>query len=135
MYKRQLLTCSFASYVSLIRRTSEVNQLKEVLKRVAAKAEEAIVAAVEHNATTSIVIRLPIRIGENDYWIRFSNDSSKAWVEGAFGETPRDEVQEYRVYLPKKVYASGTFVGKYELAVLDCSLNGSTPQLTLSQWG
>jgi len=128
-----ILTASFASYVNLLRGTSEVNQLREVLAKVASKAEEALASVVEHDATVSMVIHLPPKIGNRDYWIRFANDSSKAWIEAAFGRTPRSGDQEYRVYLPRGVSASGTFEGRYSRALLTCSLNSSVPQLTISR--
>jgi hypothetical protein len=130
-----ILTFSFASYAGLLREASEVNQLKETLKIVAAKAAEALSTVTEDNASVSIVIQLPLTIGNNYYWIRFANDSSTVWLEGAFGNTPISGEQEYRVYLPKKMMASGSFEGAYEFAQLNCSLNGSTPQIVLSRAG
>ena len=94
-----ILTFSFSSYVSSLRQVSEVNQLKEVLNQVAAKATEALSIVTENNTTLSIVVRLPLTIGNNDFWIRLTNDSSKAWLEGAFGSIPRSGEQEHRVYL------------------------------------
>jgi len=130
-----ILTFTFASYVNPLREISEVNKLKEVLNQVAAEAEEALTTITECNTTLSIVIRLPSTIGDRDYWIRFSNDSSKAWLEGAFGRADGTEGQKYRVYLPREATASGTFEGRYVLALLNCSLNRSIPQLTLSRQG
>jgi len=127
-----ILTCSFGLYVDLLKQVSEVNQLKEILRQVAATAAESIDMVAENGAALSVVIRLPLRVGSRDYWLRFSNDSSSAWLEGAFGVSPRSEEQEYRVYLPQKVKASGTFEGRYGLAQLSCSLSGSVPQITLS---
>ena len=130
-----ILTASFAAYVNLLRGASEVNQLREVLAKVATRAEEVLATVIEHNATVSAVIQLPPKIGDRDYWIRFVNDSSKAWVEAAFGRTPRSGDQEDRVYLPRGISASGTFEGRYSRALISCSLNGSVPQLTLSRMG
>lgn len=127
------LTFSFTSYVDLLMQVSEVNRLRAILNQVAAEATESLAALTEDNVTLIVVVRLPLKIGDRDYWIRFDNDSNKAWVEGAFGRESRTGEQEYRVYLPKKVYASGTFEGGYELAQLNCSLNGSVPQLILSR--
>ena len=127
------LTFSFTSYVDLLMQVSEVNRLRAILNQVAAEATESLAALTEDNVTLIVVVRLPLKIGDRDYWIRFDNDSNKAWVEGSFGRESRTGEQEYRVYLPKKVYASGTFEGGYELAQLNCSLNGSVPQLILSR--
>jgi len=133
MIVSMLLTCSFASYVNLLRGTSEINSLREVVDRVAAKAEGALATIIAHNATMSILIQLPTRIGYRDYWIRLANDSSKAWLEGGFGKAPISGEKTYRVYFPRKAYASGTFEGGYNLALLSCFLNGSVPQLVLSR--
>jgi len=128
-----ILTFSFSSYVNPLREIPEVNKLKEVVNQVAAEAEEVLSAITECNATLRIVIRLPLRIGDRDYWIRLTNDTSRAWVEGAFGRAGKIEGGRYRVYLPREATASGIFEGRYRLALLDCYLNGSTPQLTLSR--
>ena len=128
-----ILTASFASHANLVRETSEINELNEILVKVASKAEEALSSAVEHGGTVSVVIQLPPKIGNRDYWIRLANDSSRAWVEAGFGRTPRSEDQSYRVYLPGGISASGTFEGRYSRALLICSLNGSVPQITISR--
>jgi hypothetical protein len=128
-----ILTSSFAIYVNSLVQGSEVNHLKEVLNQVAAEAMGALVVLTEDNATVSAVFSLPLKIGNQDYWIRLGNDSSASWVEGAFGSVSTSREQECRVYLPKKVYASGTFEGGYQLAQLVCVMNGSTPQITLSR--
>ena len=128
-----ILTSAFSLYANSLVQVPEVNQLNEVLNQVAAKAADALVVLTEDNAALSVVFSLPLKIGNRDYWIRFGNDSSAAWVEGAFGSVSIAGEQEYRVYLPKKVYVSGTFEGGYQLAQLVCAMNGSTPQITLSR--
>jgi hypothetical protein len=127
-----ILTFSFASYVNPLREISEVNKLKEVINHVAARAEEALATINECNATLSIVIPLPSTIGDRDYWVRFANDSSSAWVEGAFGKAGEVEGQKYRVYLPREAIVSGIFEGRYVLALLNCSLEGTLPKLNLT---
>jgi len=128
-----LLTCSFASYVNLLRGASEINRLGETVDKVAAEAEDALTTVTSHNATIGIVIQLPAKIGYREYWIRLANDSSRAWLEGGFGRTPTSEERVYRVYLPRNAYVSGIFEGRYGIALLNCFLNGSVPQLVLSQ--
>ena len=128
-----ILTATFSMYVNSLTQGSEANQLKEILNRVAAKVADALAMLTEDNATLSVVFSLPLKIGNQDYWIRIGNDSSDAWVEGAFGSVSRDGEQECRVYLPKKVYASGTFEGGYQLVLLNCTMNGLTPQITLGR--
>jgi len=128
-----VLTFSFTSYVNPLKEISEVNKLKEILNQVTAKAEEALAIVTECNTASHFVIPLPLTIGDRDYWIRFANDSSGTWLEAAFGRLDGIEGQKYRVYLPRAVYASGIFEGKNGLALLNCSLNGSTPRLILSR--
>jgi len=128
-----ILTATFSMYVNSLGQGSEGNKLKEILNQVASKAADALAVLTEDNATLSLVFSLPLKIGNQDYWIRIGNDSSAAWVEGAFGSVSMDGEQEYRVYLPKKVYASGTFEGGYQLAQLNCTMDDSTPQITLSR--
>ncbi len=128
-----ILTCCCASYAGILRQISEANRLKEVLKEVAARAAEALSIVTENNASVSIVVQLPPTIGNVYYWIGFANDSSSVWLEGGFGTTPTSGEQEYRVYLPRKVYATGTFEGVYEFAQLNCSLSGSTVRIVLSR--
>jgi hypothetical protein len=128
-----ILASAFALYVNSLVQGPEVNQLKEVLNQVAAKATDALVVLTENNATLSVVFSLPLKIGNRDYWIRFGNDSSSAWVEGAFGSISSAGKQEYCVYLPRRIIATGTFEGGYQLAQLDCAMNGSIPQITLTR--
>jgi len=127
-----ILTFSLASYVNPLRGISEINKLKEVLNQVAAKAEEATAVITECDATLRVVVQLPLTIGDRDYWIQFTNDSSRTWLEGAFGRPREIQGQEYRIYLPGVAMASGIFEGRYGLAILSCSLAGSIPKLTLS---
>jgi hypothetical protein len=128
-----ILTSAFALYVNSLVQGSDVIQLKEVLNQVAGKAVDALDALTENNASVSTVFNLPLRIGNSDYWIRLGNDSSAAWVEGAFGSFSETSEWGFRIYLPKKVYASGTFSGEYQLAQLSCVINGSIPQITLGR--
>jgi len=128
-----ILTFSFVSYVNPLRGISEINKLKEVLNQVAAKAEEATSVITECDSTLRVVIQLPLTIGDRNYWIQFTNDSSRIWLEGAFGEPGEIGVQKYRIYLPGVAMVSGIFEGRYGLAILSCSFTGSIPKLTLNR--
>ena len=130
-----ILTFSMIQYVNPLREMSEVNSLKDILNNIAGKAEECLVTVTEYNATSSIVVKLPLAVGNRDYWIRFSNDSSKAWLECGFGRPGEIVGQTYRVYLSRAVSASGIFEGRYEFALLNCSLSGYMPELILGDRG
>jgi len=128
-----ILTATFSAYANSLTQSSEAIKLRDVLHQVAAKATAALDALTEDNATVKVVLSLPLKIGNKDYWIRISNDSSSAWVEGGFGSIFAESEQEFRVYLPKKVFASGKFEGGYQLAQISCVMNGSIPQLKLGR--
>jgi len=130
-----ILTLSLASYINPLKERAEVNRLRDVLNQVANEAEEALGIISEHNATSHIFIQLPSMIGDRDYWIGFANDSSRVWVEGAFGRIGGSGGQKYCVYLAREAFASGVFEGRYVLALLNCSLSGTVPQLVLGHQG
>ncbi|MBS7615272.1 hypothetical protein KEJ18_06050 [Candidatus Bathyarchaeota archaeon] len=128
-----ILTAAFSAYTNSLTQSSEAIKLRDILHQVAAKATAALETLTEDNATVNVVLSLPLKIGNKDYWIRISNDSSYAWVEGGFGSPFTESEQDFRVYLPKNALASGTFEGEYQLAQISCVMNGSTPQLTLGR--
>ena len=128
-----ILTAALSSYGGLLKQSSDNKQLEEVLRKVGSKAAYALMLLTENNATLSLDFKLPTKIGDRYYWIRIANDSSSSWVEGGFGIVSRTEEQECRIYLPRKVYASGTFESRYEIAHLNCSLLNSTPKITLGR--
>jgi len=130
-----ILTAALSSYSGLLKQSSENKQLGDVLKKVGSKVTYALMLLTENNATLSLTFQLPSKIGDRYYWIRIANDSSSSWIEGGFGIEPRIGEQEYRIYLPRKIYASGTFESRYEIAQLNCSLVGSTPKILLGREG
>jgi len=128
-----ILTAALSSYGELLKQSSEKKQLEDVLKKAGSKVIYALMLLTENNATLSLTFQLPSKIGDRYYWIRIANDSSSSWIEGGFGIESRTEEQEYRIYLPRKIYASGAFESRYEIARLNCSLIGSTPQIILGR--
>jgi len=129
-----LLVATLNSYTTTLKTTSEIEQLKNILSHVAAKGNELLTVAKVTNSTTRAFLQLPTAIGYQQYWIRASNDSSSAWIEGSLGQI-RENSASYRIFLPLGTSASGDFVGGYGAAVLDSYLNGSTPQLRLGSFG
>jgi len=130
-----ILTAALASYCGLLKQSSESKQLEDILKKAGAKAAYALMMLTENNATLILNFQMPSKIGDRYYWIRIANDSSSSWIEGGFGLEARTGEQDYRIYLPRKVYASGTFESRYEIARLNCSLVGSTPKIILERGG
>ncbi|RLI04662.1 hypothetical protein DRO22_03715 [Candidatus Bathyarchaeota archaeon] len=128
-----ILTAALNSYGGTLKQTSESKQLEVLLERVESKATYALLLLTENNATLVLSFQMPPKIGDRYYWIRIANDSSSSWVEGGFGIESRTGEQEYRVYLPRKIYASGTFESRYMIAQLNCSLAGSTPKIVLGR--
>jgi len=128
-----ILTASLDSYCGLLKQSSESKQLEDLLERVESKVTYALMLLTENNATLILSFQMPSKIGDRYYWIRIANDSSSSWVEGGFGIESRTGEQEYRVYLPRKIYASGTFESRYTIAQLNCSLVGSTPKIILGR--
>jgi len=128
-----ILTAALSSYGGLLKQSSEEKQLEDALKKVGSKVTYALMLLTENDATLSLTFQLPSKIGDRYYWIRIANDSSSSWIEGGFGIESRMGEQEYRIYLPRKIYASGTFESRYEIARLNCSLISSTPQVILGR--
>jgi len=128
-----ILTAALASYGGLLKQSSEERQLEDVLKKVGSKAAYALMLLTENNATLSLIFEMPHKIGDRYYWIRIANDSSSSWIEGGFGIESRTGEQEYRIYLPRKIYASGTFESRYGIAQLNCSLINSTLTIALGR--
>ena len=126
-----LLIFSFMAYANTLRTVSEANKLKDLMDYVAAEGTELLTLTLKTNATSEDYLQMPATIGDKQYWIRFRNDSSRAWLEGGLGNTPVEE-SELRVYLPSEVSATGYYIGGYGAAHLECSLNGSVPQITIS---
>jgi len=129
-----LLVATINSYTATLRATSEIEQLKNILNHVAAKANELITIAAATNSSTRLFLQLPATIGYQQYWLRVRNDSSSAWIEGSLGQMV-EKTAPNRLFLPKGTSASGYFVGGYGSAILESYMNGSTFQLNLASHG
>ncbi|MEM3788912.1 MAG: hypothetical protein QXN95_03490 [Candidatus Bathyarchaeia archaeon] len=128
-----ILLVSFMGYVGAIRLSSEMGKLKDLVDLVAAKATELISLAKAANTTAEAFIQAPATIGDRLYWLMLSNDSSRVWVEGGLGNTPKEEAG-LRVYLPSTALAYGYYVSGYGAIFLKCSLNQNAgiPEVQLS---
>ena len=129
-----LLVSSYSSYANTLQTIPEIEQLKNILDHVAAKGNELLTLVTTTNSTAHTTIQLPPTIGHRQYWIRIRNDTSNVWIEGALGQIDDGE-RKYRVFLPGKASTSGYYIGGYGPAMLECSMNGSIPQLNLSPAG
>jgi len=128
-----LLFFSFMSYVDALREASEFKQLKNLMQHVAAKGIQLLTLTLRTNATLESFLHMPVTIGNKQYWIQLNNDSNQAWLTGGFGNTPLREF-DLRIYLPKEASARGYYVGGYGVACLKCYMNGSVPQILLTNY-
>jgi hypothetical protein len=129
-----ILVSSFSLYLSTVRSLPEIEQLQNILDYVAAKGNELLTLVTATNSTAHTIIQLPSTIGNQEYWIKFRNDTSNAWVEGALGQI-RENRTAYQVFLPRKASTSGHYIGGYGSAMLECYMNGSILQLSLNSAG
>jgi len=129
-----LLLYSLNSYTLTLRNTSEVDQLRNILNGVAAKANEILTLVTDTNSSLTVYLNLPATIGDQQYWMRMRNDSSSAWVEGSLGQIFEGNV-ELRVFISPKASTSGYFISTEGQALLQGYVNGSTPQLKLTSLG
>jgi len=126
-----LLLLSFMAYASALRFSSEIGQLKNLIDRVASKSTELLTLAMTTNATAEAFIQMPPSIGDKQYWLQLRNDTSKAWLEGGFGNIPV-EGTELRVYLPTEAPATGHYIAGYGAAHLSCYVSAGVPQIQLT---
>jgi len=129
-----LLVFSFMAYADALRVSSEVKQLKNLMNYVATKGTELLTLTLTTNATAEAFLQMPASVGNKQYWLQLRNDSSRAWLEGGFGNLPMEET-ELRVYLPKEASATGCYIGGYGAASLKCFLDAGVPQILLASSG
>jgi len=129
-----LLVFSFMAYADALRASSEVKQLKNLMNYVATKGTELLTLTLTTNATAEAFLQMPASVGNKQYWLQLRNDSSRAWLEGGFGNLPMEET-ELRVYLPKEVSATGCYISGYGAASLKCFLDAGVPQILLASSG
>ena len=120
-----ILLVSFMGYANAIRFSSEMNKLRDLMDSIAAKATELINLMKATNATAETYIQAPAVLGDKQYWLMLGNDSSRVWLEGGLGNTPKEEAG-IRVYLPGMVLAYGYYVSGYGAVCLKCSANHET---------
>jgi len=128
-----MVTNSFEQQAAGLKLIGERRELEELLETVASECTELVSLTEATGASAEICLHAPQMIGERRYWIKLASDSTGAWIEGAFGE-PWTGNPDYRVYLPWNVSASGTYKGGYGTLSINCSDQGSGPELTLGRY-
>jgi hypothetical protein len=128
-----MVTNAFKIQVGGLKAVSERHELREILEAVASEATELIAFTEPTNASAKISLHTPTLIGDKEYWIRLYSDASEAWVEGAFGD-PWVGSPDHRVELPRDIVASGTYRGGFGTLMMNCTIQGGEPALTLGRW-
>ena len=77
---------------------AEKQQLSNIAEYVATESLELISHATAENLTSTLHLNVPPLIGNQRYWIKITNDSTKTWVEAGFGTTAISS--EQRAYIP-----------------------------------
>jgi len=125
-----LLVFSFIVYGDILRVSSEVKQLKNLMECIAVKSTELVTLTLATNATAEAYLQMPTTIGNKQYWLQLRNNSANAWVEGGFGNIPIKGT-ELRVYIPKEAVATGYYIGGHGAACLICDTNMGVPRVQL----
>ena len=113
-----------------VKHEAEKQQLSNIAEYVATESLELVSRAAAENLTSTIHLNVPQLIGNQRYWIKVANDSSKTWVEVGFGTTAISS--EQLAYIPSEIVASGNYTSGSGAAVLECVSDSSGVHLTLS---
>ena len=122
----------YASNVSTINieNNAAQQQLKNLAENIAAQSCELVSAATVNNLTIKSTLSIPPTIGNKQYWIQLTNDTSEAWVEVGFGTSPHPT--ETQTPIPMKASALGDCVSGPGKAFLECYTNDTGTYLELS---
>jgi hypothetical protein len=102
--------------VANVKREAEEQQLLSITGYVVVKSMKLASYAPSENVTSTVRLNVPALIGNQRYWIRFQNDSSKAWVEAGFSTASSSGK---RVLIPLEVAASGTCISDSNAAFIE----------------
>jgi hypothetical protein len=105
-------------------------QLTNISDYVATQSLTLLSQSNENTYTTTQYIEIPSQIGNQIFWIKIANDSSRAWVESGFGTNAT--TSQLRVYIPANVVASGTFISGSGRALLGYHFENQIATLTLN---
>jgi hypothetical protein len=126
-----MLICTFTAFSVSVKQDIEIEQFKNLLEHVAAESCELISTTTTNNSTVTVRVPMPCRLGEKRYWIQFRNDSSRAWIEGGWGNTPVQA--SLTIFLPGTVAASGLYNSGYGFVEIECQIQGTAVCLNLSE--
>ncbi|MCW4003119.1 MAG: hypothetical protein NWE95_04310 [Candidatus Bathyarchaeota archaeon] len=105
-------------------------QLTNIDEYVAVQSLTLLSQTSGNNYSAKQYLEIPSHIGNQIFWIRIANDSSRAWVESGFGTNAT--TSQLCVYIPASVVASGTFISNSGRALLSCHFENQIAILTLS---
>jgi hypothetical protein len=124
-----LIYASNISTVS-IENNADQQQLKNLAQYIAAESCELVSAATVNNLTIKSTLSVPPSIGNKEYWIQLTNDTSEAWVRVGFGTNPVPT--ETQTSIPINASASGNYTSGSGRAFLECYANDTGTFLELS---
>ena len=112
-----------------VKNEAENQQLANIDEYVAAQSLNLATHVAEDGQNATQFLDLPSQIGNQEYSISITNDSSSAWVESGFGATVQNQPQ---IYIPAEINASGNFVSGWGRAFLQCYYQNQIVTLTLT---
>jgi hypothetical protein len=124
-----LIISSCALATINVKAEAEKQQLSNISDYVATKGMELVASAPSNNCTLKATLDVPPLIGNQRYWIRILNDSSRAMVEVGFGTIAVSS--EQRAYIPSDADASGIYISGSGAAFLQYHSNNTGSYLTL----
>ena len=123
---------SFCAVAMTNIRNDAINQqLTNVDQYVAIQSLILINHVTQSEENASQILDLPASIGNQEYWIALTNDSSLAFVESGFGSVAIQN--QPQIYIPANVAASGVYISGWGTPVLQCGYKNQTVTLTLTR--
>ena len=123
---------SFCAVAMTNIRNDAINQqLTNVNQYVATQSLILINHVTQNGQNESQVLDLPAAIGNQQYWISITQDTSLAGVESGFGSIALQS--QPQTYIPANVAASGAYFSGWGTAVLQCGYKNQTVTLTLTR--
>ena len=113
-----------------VKNKAENQQLSNINAYIATESLALLSQTTASNRSSTQYLQIPTDIGARQYWVRITNDSSRAWIESGFGTTIIPGQPD--MYIPAKISASGTYVSNSGRAYLICQIENQTAVLTLT---
>ena len=125
-----LLVSSCGLAMVNIKNEAENQQLANIDEYVAAQSLALVAQTIQTNQNITQFLDLPSQIGNQEYCICITNDSSGACVESGFGSTVI--ANQPQINIPADIVASGTFISGWGWPFLQCTYQNQTVILTLN---